>query len=128
MNALDQALADIEANGLRSADLHAADKAREVTIEVMFKPDAKRPFSTGPFAVMVTGIAPFLPAKTVGPLTGTSGWTVLGQGYAGRSGMRRTIIKPVDASEHVGLMNNREAMDLCAAIEQALAEHTLQVA
>jgi hypothetical protein len=108
----------IEAQGRIDAGLAAADAAREVTVAVdLFRSNGDV------LAVTLTGIAPFVPAQ-VSTLFST-GWTVLGQPYASRSGLRMTKTKAVraDGSSLVfglPLLTNPEAQRLSRAIEIAL--------
>jgi len=75
MDAVERAIAAIEAKGREDAIRIAADKAREITltVDLTFRGDVLK--------VEVRGIPPFAAVRSFGPLTGTPGWTVLGRKY-----------------------------------------------
>jgi len=75
MDAVERALAAMEAKGREDAVRIAADKAREVTLtlDLSFRGDVLK--------VEVRGIPPFAAVKSVG-MTGAPGWTVLGRKHS----------------------------------------------
>ena len=92
-----------------------ADKAKEVTVDVIFW-DRHGDMITA----SVTGIAPFEVRATVGGLTGTPGFAALGQPYLGFFNQRRTFYRNVKRNGErelsMPLLTEAEATDLAAAL------------
>lgn len=106
--AVDDAIAKIIADGAAQAIQRDADKAREVTVTA----DLYR--NNGAVdRVTATGIAPFEAVKTTGGFSGLPGWTVQGQPYASKNGMRSTYLVGSDPRYlSVGLLSMGEAAEL----------------
>lgn len=116
MDAVEKAIAAIEAKGREDAVRLAADKAREVTLtaDLTFRGDVLK--------VEVRGIPPFAAVRSYGPLTGTPGWTVLGRKYT-FDGLEHTYTKAWDRNgERFGglpLLKAHEAHTLAAKLNAA---------
>ncbi len=107
------ALARIQSDSDAWAAQRRADKASEITVTAnLYRNDGSVD------VVTATGIAPFEAVKTVGPMTGLPGWTVMGQRYA--SGLRTTILKGSDPRYlSVGLLTMGEAAELARDLNLA---------